>query len=101
MAPKVIYKLAAEEVMLRSKSLRNAAQSYDWNHTSLYRYIKKKKAFKSNETTKPPSVGYHHPTVFEMNEEKSLCEYLLMCSDANFGLSTKAARRLAYTLAWY
>nr|CAI5825314.1 unnamed protein product [Callosobruchus analis] len=99
MVPKEIYELAAEGVMLRSKSLRGAAQSYDLNHTSLYRCIKKKEAFESNETTKPPSVGHHHPRVFAKDEEKSLCEYLLMCSDANFGLSTKEARRLAYKLA--
>nr|CAI5846925.1 unnamed protein product [Callosobruchus analis] len=97
MVPKEIYELAAEE--MRRKSLRGAAQSYDLNRTSLYKYIKKKEAFESNETAKPPSVRYHHPTVFAKDEEKSLCEYLLMCSDESFGLSTKEARRLAYKLA--
>ncbi|CAH2015571.1 unnamed protein product [Acanthoscelides obtectus] len=43
MASKEIYELASEEVMLRNKSLRDAATSYDINHTSLYRYIKNKR----------------------------------------------------------
>ena len=42
MASREIYDLAAEEVTLRRKSLRDAAYSYNLNHTSLYRYIKKK-----------------------------------------------------------
>ncbi|CAH2017117.1 unnamed protein product [Acanthoscelides obtectus] len=99
MASKEIYELASEEVMLRNKSLRDAATSYDINHTSLYRYIKKKQAYQSNKAIQPPSIGYHRPTVFTKEEEKSLCEYVLTCSDANFGLSTKEARKLAYKLA--
>ncbi|CAH1984004.1 unnamed protein product [Acanthoscelides obtectus] len=95
MASKGIYELASEEVMLRNKSLRDAATSYDINHTSLYRYINKKQAYESNKTIQLPSIGYHRPTVFTKEEEKSLCEYVLTCSDANFGLSTKEARKLA------
>ncbi|CAH1977384.1 unnamed protein product [Acanthoscelides obtectus] len=98
MASKEIYELASEEVMLRNKSLRDAATSYDIIHTSLYRYIKKKQAYESNKTIQPPSIEYHRPTVFTKEEEKSLCDYLT-CSDANFGLSTKEARKLAYKLA--
>ncbi|CAH2105955.1 unnamed protein product [Euphydryas editha] len=32
-------------------------------------------------------------------EEKALCDYLVTCAFANFGLSTKEARRFAYRLA--
>ncbi|CAH3997972.1 unnamed protein product [Pieris brassicae] len=37
MASREIYDLAAEEVTFRQKSLRDAASSYNLNHTSLYR----------------------------------------------------------------
>lgn len=94
-----IYDLAAEEVLLRQKSLRDAAASYNLNHSSLFRYIKKKKAFEANESETPPSVGYPEKTVFTSAEEKILCDYLLDCAAANFGLRTKEARKLAFELA--
>ena len=92
MASQEIYELAVEEVTLRNKSLRDAANSYDLIFTSLYRFIQKKKAFEAGESSKPPSVGYSIPTVFSEAEEE-------FCSDANFGLTPKEARALAYKLA--
>lgn len=89
MASREIYDLAAEEVTLRQKSLRDAASSYNLNHTSLYRYIKKKTAYEANETANAPTVGYPEKTVFTASEEKVLCDYLLNCAAANFGLRTK------------
>lgn len=99
MASREIYDLAAEEVTLRQKSLRDAASSYNLNHTSLYRYIKKKTAYEANETANAPTVGYPEKTVFTAAEEKVLCDYLLNCAAANFGLRTKEARTFAYRLA--
>lgn len=46
-----------------------------------------------------PTVGYPEKTVFTASEEKKLCEYLLNCAAANFGLRTKEARTFAYRLA--
>lgn len=94
-----IYDLAAEEVTLRQKSLRDAASSYNLNHTSLYRYIKKKTAYEAKEMATAPTVGYPEKTVFTASEEKVLCDYLLNCAAANFGLRTKEARSFAYRLA--
>ncbi|KAF9801349.1 hypothetical protein SFRURICE_016338 [Spodoptera frugiperda] len=74
MASREIYDLAAEEVTLRHKSLREAASSYNLNHTSLYRYIKKKSAYEADETVGAPTVGYPEKTVFTASEEKILCE---------------------------
>ncbi|KAJ8730169.1 hypothetical protein PYW07_017207 [Mythimna separata] len=85
MASREIYDLAAEEVTLRHKSLRGAASSYNLNHTSLFRYIKKKTAYEANETANAPTVGYPEKTVFTASEEKVLCDYLLNCAAANFG----------------
>lgn len=99
MASREIYDLAAEEVTLRQKSFRDAASSYNLNHTSLYRYIKKKTAYDANETATAPTVGYPEKTVFTASEEKILCDYLLNCAAANFGLRTKEARIFAYRLA--
>ncbi|CAH4034358.1 unnamed protein product [Pieris brassicae] len=99
MASREIYDLAAEEVTLRQKSLRDAASSYNLNHTSLYRYIKKKTAYEANEIATSPTVGYPEKTVFTASEEKILCDYLLNCAAANFGLKTKEARSFAYRLA--
>lgn len=92
-----IYKLAAEEVNLRRKSLRDAAKSYDLNYTTLFRFIKKLKV--CDKDKKQLTMGYVQPFVFSTVEESILCEYLITCSAANYGLSTKEARRLAYQLA--
>lgn len=99
MASREIYDLAAEEVTLRHKSLREAASSYNLNHISLYRYIKKKTAYEADETVGAPTVGYPEKTVFTASEEKILCDYLLNCAAANFGLRTKETRTFAYKLA--
>ncbi|CAF4778747.1 unnamed protein product [Pieris macdunnoughi] len=99
MASREVYDLAAEEVNLRQKSLRDAASSYNLNHTSLYRYIKKKTAYEANEDVTAPTVGYPEKTVFTASEEKILCDYLLNCAAANFGLKTKETRTFAYRLA--
>lgn len=93
-----MYELAYKEV-ISGQSLRNAASSYNLNHISLFRYIKKKKAFEANLTDKPPSVGYPSPTVFTEEEENILSQYMLTCAASNYGLTTKEARKLAYRLA--
>ncbi|XP_039751300.1 uncharacterized protein LOC120627373 [Pararge aegeria] len=98
MASREIYDLAAEEVTLRQKTYRDAASSYNLNHTSLYRYMKKKTSYEANETANAPTVGYPEKTVFTASEEKVLCDYLLNCAAANFGLRTKEARTFAYRL---
>ncbi|XP_063537709.1 uncharacterized protein LOC134747074 [Cydia strobilella] len=90
-----IYKLAAEEVTLRGKSLRDAAKSYNLNYSSLYRFLQKKK--KNNDM--PVTMGYVHNSIFTPEEEQTLAEYFVNCAAANYGLSTKDARRLAYQLA--
>lgn len=46
-----------------------------------------------------PTVGYPEKTVFTASEEKILCDYLLNCAAANFGLRTKETRTFAYKLA--
>jgi hypothetical protein len=94
-----IYELAAEEVNLRGKSLRNAATSYDLNYSSLYRFIKKKKIHHENGDQRDVRMGYVPNFIFTPSEENILCDYLLRCSAANYGLSRKEARRLAYQLA--
>ncbi|KAJ8729026.1 hypothetical protein PYW07_006722 [Mythimna separata] len=83
MASREIYDLAAEEVTLRHKSLRDAASSYNLNHTSLFRYIKKKTAYEANETANAPTVGYPEKTVFTASEEKVLLvdKYKLQAKD--------------------
>ncbi|CAG9577524.1 unnamed protein product [Danaus chrysippus] len=47
----------------------------------------------------PNLIGYPEKTVFTASEEKVLCDYLLNCAAANFGLRTKEARTFAYSLA--
>lgn len=42
-----------------------------------------------NETANAPTVGYPEKTVFTASEEKVLCDYLLNCAAANFGLNNK------------
>lgn len=42
-----------------------------------------------NETANAPTVGYPEKTVFTASEEKVLCDYLLNCAAANFGLRTE------------
>ncbi|KAG6463382.1 hypothetical protein O3G_MSEX013841 [Manduca sexta] len=98
-ASREIYDLAAEEVTLRHKSLREATSSYNLNHTSLYRYIKKKTAYEADETVGAPTIGYPEKTVFTASEEKILCDYLLNCAAANFCLSNKETRTFVYKLA--
>ncbi|CAH2087503.1 unnamed protein product [Euphydryas editha] len=71
MASRDIYELAAEEVTRRQKSLRNAASSYNLNHISLYRYIKNKKAYESDKTVTPPSVGYQKRLSFHLQRRKN------------------------------
>nr|CAH7728848.1 unnamed protein product [Callosobruchus chinensis] len=48
-ASKEVYELATDEVMLRNKSFRDAAENYDLKHTSLYRYNEIKKAFQKTK----------------------------------------------------
>lgn len=66
---------------------------------SMNRNIKNKAALKAKEITTPTSVGYLEKIVFSSSEENVLCDYLLNCAAANFGLSTTEARKSAYRLA--
>jgi len=90
-----IYELAVKEVSLRQRSFRDAA-SYNLNFT-LHRFIKNKKAFDKNISQNRSSIGYLKNCIFTAKEEKILCEYLLTYSAANYDLSMKESRRLAYT----
>uniref|UniRef100_A0A2A4K4E0 HTH CENPB-type domain-containing protein n=1 Tax=Heliothis virescens TaxID=7102 RepID=A0A2A4K4E0_HELVI len=96
-----IMDLAAEEVLRRKVPFRDAANSYQLCHVTLYRYVqKKKKMLEEGLTNSLPNVGYvSKRRIFSDQEEKILAEYLLHCSQINYGMTTKEVRKMAFQLA--
>lgn len=93
--PLHIMKLAADEVNKGEKKLCQAAKDYDICRNSLKRFIARLKKDPGNIC-----FGYL-PTrqVFTKDQEKSLCDYLLMLAQMFHGLGPKEVRRLAYDCA--
>lgn len=88
----------AVELVKGGMSLRAAAEIKNVKCTTLHRYVQKKKAA-VNETEIRMTPNYAVNKVFSTNLEKSLEEYLVICSKMCYGLDTLETRRLAYEMA--
>lgn len=89
------YKQAYEDVKAGS-SLRTAAEKNGLNHSSLFRYIRKRDAAGNDENQE---MGYKaHNRVFTQEQERELSKYLIRCADIYFGLAKKDVMKLAYEL---
>lgn len=93
-----LYKKAYEEIKSKGITLRQAAEMYDVNLTSLFRY-KKKRDSCNEESSESVKMGYSpHNKVFSEAQEKELSKYLIRCADIYFGLPKKEVKKLAYEL---
>lgn len=94
----VLMKEAAMSVINRDQSLCQAAQHFGIPKTTLLRYVvKMRKAGKEVDVKFCPNYGVRQ--IFTEREESLLVEYLMTASKLHHGLSTKAARVLAYDYA--
>lgn len=93
-----MYEMAYQEIKSKRTSIRVAASSYNFNHVSLFQFVKKKKAFVANLIDNPPSIGYVKQMIFTEEGENISYQYILTCAAANYGLKTKETRKLAFRL---
>lgn len=92
--PLDILKQAAQSVLDKQYSLRQAADANNVNFMTLYRYVKK---LKSEEPNVEIKTGYAKPRqIFSDDQEKELAEYIMHASKIFFGLSTTDTKTLAY-----
>jgi len=93
---------AVRRVKNDGQSIRSEASKFNVNNRTLTRYCQKKVSVQELTGSSVPSfpVGYQrNRQVFTDQQEQLLVEYLVKASDVYFGLSPKAARRLAYDYA--
>lgn len=95
--PPDVLKQAAESVSEQRYSIRMAAEAYNINFMTLFRYVKKLKSGKSHLEIK---TGYAKPRqIFSDDQENELAEYIKHSSKIFFGLSTTDVKSLAFEYA--
>lgn len=86
-----VIKNALDDIV-KGKSIRGAALEYGIDRNTLRNYLRDR-----NKLTKISEKGSQYKTsqIFTIEEENALVNYLLTCSKMNYGLTKKAAMKLA------
>ncbi|XP_067934193.1 uncharacterized protein [Watersipora subatra] len=88
-------KLAVQKVVEDKESLRSVSKAMNISRSTLSRYVEKYKA--NNSSTLTPN--FHQRMLFSMEQETTIKEYLIDCSNRCYGLTREATRKFVYDLA--
>ena len=91
---------AVEHCLSTGDGTRTTANLFQIPRTTLRDYIKKVKKLPENERVASNiNIGYAKQTIFTVEQEQRLVDYLKRAADFNFGLNPKEVRILAYQCA--
>lgn len=88
---------AAKAVLQNQLSLRQASLDFKVSKATLCRHLKKHR--ESGNETFVYSASQDVKLVFTLTQEKELLNYVSMCAEIHYGLSTVELRKLAYNYA--